>query len=138
MDIMDWIDVSFKTVDSINFLWNFYAVVVLAILGWIYSGQNELRKDTQKAVTIVFLAFSLYNIVMLYSSYVLLHACITELQSAIGRTPEMKKLSKETLNLVNGLSFENRQIVFPFLHLLADSLVIYTIWFRKTGDAPHG
>ena len=55
MSIKDAIDLLFAARERIDFYWNFYVVVVIAVVGWIVTRKEPLTRSTRVLVTVAYL-----------------------------------------------------------------------------------
>src|SRR5688572_18638788 len=55
MSIKDAIDLLFAARERIDFYWNFYVVVVIAVVGWIVTRKEPLTRSTRILVTAAYL-----------------------------------------------------------------------------------
>src|SRR5687768_2529279 len=79
MSIKDTIDLLFAARERIDFYWNFYVVVVIAIVGWIATRKEPLTRPTKWLVTIAYVVAAATNVAGLYASYALAEALRTDI-----------------------------------------------------------
>ena len=69
MSIKEAIDLLFAARERIDFYWNFYVVVVIAVVGWIVTRKEALTRSTRILVTAAYMIAAVTNVVGLYGSY---------------------------------------------------------------------
>ncbi len=68
MSIKEAIDLLFAARERIDFYWNFYVVVVIAVVGWLVTRKEPLTLLTKILVTVAYLIAATANLVGLYRS----------------------------------------------------------------------
>ena len=131
---MNAIDIAFQLHDGINFYWNFFVPACVAILGWVFSRKEPWPLDKRVAVSILFIGFTVFNLIGLYKTYTALDAVVRELECAT----DIPDLSQPVLNAVtNRLRMQAWRWGLAF-HILVD-LVVLSFFLVRSGKAPpHG
>jgi hypothetical protein len=84
--IKDLIEVTDKLESRVSSYWNFYTVVVVAIIGWLVSSQISLSYSQALVVTIVCIVFFIANF----------HAMRAATKRVIAVESELNTLAKKT------------------------------------------
>ena len=84
--IKDLIEVTDKLESRVSSYWNFYTVVVVAIIGWLVSSQISLSYSQALVVTIVCIVFFIANF----------HAMRAATKRVIAVESELNALAKKT------------------------------------------
>jgi hypothetical protein len=87
MTIKDVADLLFAARERIDFYWNFYVVVVIAVIGWFVSLKKTLTRPMKLLVSVVYLIAAATNLLGLYSSYTLAEALRADLVRMAAMTP---------------------------------------------------
>jgi hypothetical protein len=74
MSIKEAIDLLFAARERIDFYWNFYVVVVVAVVGWIVTRKEPLTRSTRILVTVAYSIAAITNLVGLSGSYMFAEA----------------------------------------------------------------
>jgi len=77
----DLIDIFFKARGNIQFFWNIYAVIILALMGWLISLKQDLSWQVKLLVSCGFIVFIIINISGQLRSYELIIAAKSDLLS---------------------------------------------------------
>ena len=85
-NIKDIIEVADKLESRVSSYWNFYTVVVVAIIGWLVSSQISLSYSQALVVTIVCIVFFIANF----------HAMRAATKRVIAVESELNALAKKT------------------------------------------
>ncbi|KAF7786212.1 hypothetical protein PRUB_a0700 [Pseudoalteromonas rubra] len=119
----------------VNSLWNFYAIVVLGIVGFLFT-HKDLFKVVQNQIylAIIFLFFASSNAYALYGSQSILYAAGLEISAQVNALP--KDLFTDTFR--NALINE-KSATIPFkimlYHLFLDIMVLTAMFvFPRTDD----
>src|SRR5687768_6580808 len=79
MSIKDAIDLLFAARERIDFYWNFYVVVVIAVVGWIVTRKEPLTSHAKVLVSVAYVVAALTNLAGLYGAYTFAEALRTDL-----------------------------------------------------------
>ena len=79
MSIKDAIDLLFAARERIDFYWNFYVVVVVAVVGWIVTRKERLSRSGKVLVSVAYVVAAVTNLAGLYAAYTLAEALRTDL-----------------------------------------------------------
>jgi hypothetical protein len=103
--------------------WNFYALIVVAIAGWLFAKADRVESAEQVILTIGFVFFTLFNLVLIHGTAKLLEAVSGEMK----RTSSKDKPDPLMGPLVNSIG-KNRVLYSLSLHLVLDICVVIGIW----------
>jgi hypothetical protein len=62
MSIKDAIDLLFAARERIDFYWNFYVVVVVAVVGWIVTRKERLSRSGKVLVSVAYVVAAVTNL----------------------------------------------------------------------------
>jgi hypothetical protein len=79
MSIKDAIDLLFAARERIDFYWNFYVVVVVAVVGWIVTRKERLSRSGKVLVSVAYVVAAVTNLAGLYAAYTLAEALRADL-----------------------------------------------------------
>ena len=79
MTIKDAIDLLFASRERIDFYWNFYVVVVVAVVGWIVTRKDPLSPPAKVLVTVAYVVAAATNLAGLYAAYTVAEALRTDI-----------------------------------------------------------
>ena len=123
MSIKDVIDLLFAARERIDFYWNFYVVVVIAVVGWIVTRKKPLTRSTRILVTVAYVIAALTNLVGLYASYAFAEA----LRVDILRMTESSPLA-ETRLLLGQHSYASQRFWAFVVHLVVGAAILLAVW----------
>ncbi len=105
--------------------WNFYTVIVVALIGWLVSSEITFSYSQVLLVTIVCLVFFLTNFYAMRAATKRVIAVESELNVLA------KKTEFESALLKKELSHSSSQLISSLvLHISVDILVFIAIWTR--------
>jgi hypothetical protein len=87
MTIKDVADLLFAARERIDFYWNFYVVVVIAVIGWLVSRKKSLTPSMKVLVSVAYLIAAAMNLLGLYGSYTFAEALRTDLLRMAATAP---------------------------------------------------
>ena len=79
MSIKDAVDLLFAARERIDFYWNFYVVIVIAVVGWIVTRKERLSPSGKILVSVAYVVAAITNLAGLYASYTLAEALRTDI-----------------------------------------------------------
>jgi uncharacterized membrane protein len=123
MSIKDAIDLLFAARERIDFYWNFYVVVVVAVIGWIVTRKEPLTRPTKILVTVAYLIASITNLVGLFGSYAFAEA----LRSDILRMTAGSQLTSTRL-VLDQHSYGSQRIWALAVHIGVGASILLVIW----------
>jgi hypothetical protein len=129
MTIRDVADLLFAARGRIDFYWNFYVVVVIAVIGWLVSLKRTLTLSMKLLVSIAYVIAAAMNLLGLYSSYTLAEALRTDLLRMAATTP-----LTDTLLVLEGHSYLTQRLVAFWIHLAVGATILLVVWFARFSE----
>ena len=129
MSIKDAIDLLFAARERIDFYWNFYVVVVIAVVGWIVTRKEPLTRSARILVTVAYLIAAATNLAGLYGSYAFAEALRTDLLRMTVGSP-----LTETRTLLDQHSYVSQRISAFAVHFGVGLTVLLVLWFGGCGS----
>lgn len=125
--IKDLIEVIDKLESRVSSNWNFYTIVVVAIIGWLVSSQISFSFSQVLVVTIVCISFFIANFYAMRAATKRVIAVESEL-NALARKTEFESvlLKKELSHSSSSLQLISSSV----LHISVDIIVLIAIWAR--------
>ena len=123
MSIKDEIDLLFSARERIDFYWNFYVVVVIAVVGWIVTRKEPLTLSTRVLVTVAYLIADATNLVGLYGSYAFAEALRTDLLRMTAGSP-----LTETRILLDRHSYISQRLWAFVVHAGVGATILLVVW----------
>jgi uncharacterized membrane protein len=123
MSIKDAIDLLFAARERIDFYWNFYVVVVVAVIGWIVTRKEPLTRPTRLLVTVAYVIASITNLVGLFGSYAFAEA----LRADILRMTAGSQLTN-TRVVLGHHSYGSQRIWALAVHVGVGASILLVIW----------
>lgn len=125
----DVADLLFAARERIDFYWNFYVVVVIAVIGWLVTLRRSLTFSLKLLVSIVFGIAAGMNLLGLYGAYTFAEALRTDLLRLAAATP-----LTDTKFLLEHHSYLNQRIVACGIHLLVGATLLAVVWFARFSE----
>ena len=125
MPIKDAIDLLFAARERIDFYWNFYVVVVIAVVGWIVTRKRPLTRPTRILVTVAYLIAAATNLVGLYGSYTFAEALRGDLLKMTAGSPLV-----ETRMALSQHSYATQRFWAFVVHLGVAATILLVVWLR--------
>jgi hypothetical protein len=129
MTIRDVADLLFAARGRIDFYWNFYVVVVIAVIGWLVSIKKTLTPTMRALVSVAYLIASVMNLLGLYSSYTFAEALRTDLLRMAATTP-----LTDTRQLLEQHSYLPQRSAALGVHLVVGGAILLVIWFARFAE----
>jgi hypothetical protein len=126
MTLRDVADLLFAARERIDFYWNFYVIVVVAVIGWLVSLKKTLAVPVKVLVSVAFVIAAAMNLVGLYSSYTFAEALRTDLLRISAATP-----LTDTRQLLEQHSYLPQRTIAFGVHFVIGAMVIFTVWFAR-------
>jgi hypothetical protein len=135
VSVKEAIDLLFAARERIDFYWNFYVVVVIAVVGWIVTRKEALTRSTRILVTVAYAIAAATNIVGLYGAYAFAEALRGDLLRMTAGSP----LTDTRLALAQHSYTSQRFWAFA-VHLGVGTTILVVVWLggrdAKRKDAP--
>lgn len=129
MTVNDVADLLFAARGRIDFHWNFYVVVVIAVIGWLVSLKKPLSTSNKALVSGVYLIAAAANLLGLFSSYAIAEALRTDLLRIAADTP-----LTDTRDLLQQHSYLSHRMAALWIHLAVGAAILLAIWFARPGE----
>jgi hypothetical protein len=129
LTLRDIADLLFAARGRIDFYWNFYVIVVIAVIGWLVARKKKSRPmilPVKLLVTVGFLIASTMNFVGLYGAYTLAEALRTDLLRLATTTP----LTDTRLVLEQHSYLAHRSAAIG-AHIGVGAVILFAIWFGR-------
>ena len=129
MNIKDVADLLFAARERIDFYWNFYVVVVIAIIGWLVSYKKTLTPAMKLLVSVAYLIAAVLNYLGLYGSYTIAEALRTDLLRMVATTP-----LTDTHVFLEQHSYLPQRLVAFGVHLALGAAILSVVWFARLSE----
>jgi len=123
LSIKDLIDLLFAARERIDFYWNFYAVVVIAVVGWLVSVKRTLTSPMKALVTVAYLVAAGMNLVGIYGAYGFAEAVRRDLLRASAAAP-----LADTRLLLAQHSYLSQRWTALVIHLIVGATFLAVLW----------
>jgi hypothetical protein len=127
--IKDVADLLFAARERIDFYWNFYVVVVIAVMGWLVSLKKRLTVSMKALVSVVYLIAAATNLVGLYGSYTFAEALRADLLRMAATAP-----LPDTRLLLTQHSYLTQRLAAFWIHLVVGIAILLTVWFARPSE----
>jgi hypothetical protein len=127
LELKDVLNVVFKMTDYLNFQWNFYVIINIALIGWIFSSPIDAWGWQKKLIcSIAYLLSVLMSIMVLSRTYRLLFDVLEELSYCAKdiqfRSDKFRTAFKEVRPVNKKFSIT--------LHIIGNVIVLLCIWIK--------
>jgi hypothetical protein len=126
LTLRDVADLLFEARTRIDFYWNFYVVVVIAVIGWIVTVKKALTLPIKLLVTTAFLIAAATNLVGLYSAYSVAEALRVDLLRVGAASP-----LTDTRLLLEQHSYASHRAVAIGVHVVIGAAILLTVWYGR-------
>ena len=127
--VKDVAELLFAARERIDFYWNFYVVVVIAVIGWLVSLKKRLTVSMKVLVSVAYLIAATMNLLGLYSSYTFAEALRTDLLRMTATTP-----LTETRLLLEQYSYLQQRLAALGIHLAVGATILFVVWFVRFSE----
>ena len=124
-------DLLFAARARIDFYWNFYVVVVIAVIGWLVSLKKTLTLSMKALVTVAYLIAAVMNFLGLYGSYAFAEALRTDLLGMVATAPSLTS----TRLLLEQHSYLTQRLTAFWIHLVVGATILVVIWFARFSES---
>jgi hypothetical protein len=129
MTIKDIADLLFAARERVDFYWNFYVVVVIAVIGWLVSLKKTLTPSMKLLVSVVFVIAAATNLLGLYSSYTFAEALRTDLVRMAATTT-----LSDTHLFLEQHSYLPQRLAAICIHLAVGATILLVVWFARFSE----
>ena len=123
-------DLLFAARERVDFYWNFYVVVVIAVIGWLVSLKKRLTLSMKVLVSVAYLIAAAMNYLGLYNSYTFAEALRTDLLRMI----DTASLTDTRLILEQHSYLAQRLGAF-WTHLAVGATILLVVWFARFSES---
>jgi hypothetical protein len=133
MSVKEAADLLFAARGRIDFYWNFYVIVVIAVIGWLITLKRPLTSSMRMLVTVAFLTAASMNLAGLYGSYTFAEA----LRSDLVRLTALAPLTETRLALERH-SYLAQRAAAIWIHLVVGAAIVLGVWFARLPGTSAG
>jgi len=123
MSIKDAIDLLFAARERIDFYWNFYVVVVVAVVGWIVTRKERLSPSGKILVSVAYVVAAVTNLAGLFAAYTLAEA----LRADVLRMSLASPLTDTRVILAQHSYLSQRTGAF-LVHIVVGATILLVVW----------
>jgi hypothetical protein len=123
MSIKDAVDLLFASRERIDFYWNFYVVVVVAVIGWIVTRKEPLTTSTRILVSVAYIIAAVTNLLGLYASYTVSEALRTDVLRMTAGSP-----LTDTRIILAQHSYLSQRIGALLVHAAVGATILLVLW----------
>ncbi|MCK6624626.1 MAG: hypothetical protein L6R45_05560 [Anaerolineae bacterium] len=123
-------DLLFAARERIDFYWNFYVVVVIAVIGWLVSVNKTLTRSRKVLVSVAYLIAASMNFLGLYGSYTFAEALRTDLLRMAATSP-----LTDTRLILEQYSYLSQQLAAFWIHLVVGATILLVVWFARFSES---
>ena len=129
MTITDVADLLFSARERIDFYWNFYVVVVIAVMGWLVTFKRTLTLPMKLLVSIAYLVAAIMNVLALYSAYTFAEALRADLLRMLATTT-----LADTQIILGQHSYLPQRLAALWVHLAVGAAILLVVWFARFAE----
>lgn len=123
-------DLLFAARERVDFYWNFYVVVVIAVIGWLVSVNKTLTRSRKVLVSVAYLIAASMNFLGLYSAYTFAEALRTDLLRMPATTP-----LTDTRLILEQHSYLSQQLAAFWIHFVVGATILLVVWFAPFSES---
>ena len=133
MTVKEVADLLINASERVDFYWNFFVVILIALVGWLVALKNPLTWEMKSLFTVTYMIAGGMNLLGLYSSYSFAEALRLDLLSLPGN--ELLPASREVLK---AHSFATQRLAAFWIHGLIGVSVLGVVWAGRFGSKQRG
>ena len=126
LTLKDVADLLFAARERIDFYWNFYVILVIAVIGWMVTVKKTLTVSIKLLVSVAFIIATATNLVGLYTSYTIAEALRTDLLR-LGATSPLT----DTRLVLEQHSYVAHRSVALVVQLAIGAAILFTVWYGR-------
>jgi hypothetical protein len=126
MTVKDVADLLLAATERVDFYWNFYVVIVIAVIGWLVSLKKALTVPLKVLVSVAYVIAAAMNLLGLYGSYTFAEALRTDLLRMAASAPLL-----DTFAILEKHSYAAQRTAAFWIHLVVGSAVLLAVWYAK-------
>jgi len=130
MALTEAITIAMKLGDWVNTIWNFHAVINVALLGWVFSKRPEWSLRVRVGITGVYALLMAANLYGQIEAHIELDAVLAEVRALAASTSFKSPALAEMLLHVTGTNY----FVLLGRHLVVDAFGIAAIWIHQESE----
>jgi hypothetical protein len=130
MTVNDVADLLFAARERVDFYWNFFVVVVVAVIGWLVALKRPLPLASRALVSVVYLIAAATNLFGLASSYAIAEALRTDLLRLAAATP-----LADTRALLEQHSYLAHRTAAIRIHVVVAAAILSALWLTRPGES---
>lgn len=127
--VKDVADLLFAARERIDFHWNFYVVIAIAVIGWLVSLKKALTLPMKVMVSVAYVVAATMNLFALYGAYTFAEALRADLLRMAAGSP-----LADTRFLLEEHSYLRQRLVAFWVHLAIAIPVLLAIWFGRFSE----
>jgi hypothetical protein len=127
MNTKEVADLFLAAVGKVEFYWNFYVVMLLALIGWLVTSKTPFGTHVKLIVTVGYLLFALMNVIGLWGAYTIAEALRLDLLAVAKETNRLA----HSVDVISARSFEGQRTLAVAIHVIFGAVVLTVIWFRN-------
>jgi fucose 4-O-acetylase-like acetyltransferase len=129
MDLKDVVGLFVTATAKIEFYWNFYVVMLIALIGWLVSVKKPLSTSLKSLITVGYVVFIAMNVLGLYGSYTFAEALRTDLLSMEGA-----KALPHTHKVLQTHSYVGQRTGMFWIHAIVGVAILLVVWLGHFGE----
>ena len=122
-------DLLFAARARIDFYWNFYVVVIIAVIGWLVSLKKTLTLSMKVLVSLAFIVAAAMNLVGVHGAYTFAEALRTDLLRMAVSSP-----LADTRAVLEQHSYLTQRWVAFSVHLIVGVAILLVVWFGRFSE----
>ena len=130
MDFKDVADLFVSATDKIEFYWNFYVVMLIALIGWLLSTKRPFSLSVKLLISVGYVIFVAMNLLGLYGSYTFAEAIRIDLLTM----QDAKAVLSNTHNVLKKHSYVGQRTAMFWIHAILGLTVLLAVWLGRFGE----
>jgi hypothetical protein len=131
MELKDVAQLFITATARVEFYWNFYVVMLLALIGWMFATKKPLTTHLKLLLTAGYIVFVCMNLIGLWGSYTFAEALRHDLLAIANFKPDELRNTRAVLA---ERSFLAQRSVALVIHVVLGAVVLLTVWCGQLGD----
>jgi hypothetical protein len=118
-------NMTLKSLDWVNFLWQFHVVVTGVAIGWLFSGAKSLDNQQKFIITVIYSLAYLVNLGATVRAYMILFPTLRQFKTS---TNDLEGYNEDFKKMLQNLPGKYHWGAGLFLHVGSYMIVLYCIW----------
>ena len=131
MELKDVAQLFITATARVEFYWNFYVVMLLALIGWMFSTKKTITTHLKLLITAGYIIFVCMNLIGLWGSYTFAEALRNDLLAIANLKPSELR---NTRTVLLEHSFLAQRSIALVIHAVFGAVVLLVVWFGRLGD----